>query len=129
MRMCFVSMMWINELHSVERQACTQQCIEQSEHQDADDNVDVRHLIARRSIVGRDVFSGKRVAYADTMQQIPHRCAYDTAPEKAAEDVARIVNAQVHARPAVDKRPHDQRHGQGTAPDEQAEEDGNAERV
>jgi len=55
--------------------------------------------------------------------------AHDEAPREAYEDVTGIVDTEVEARPAVDKRIDDKRHGEQPATDEPAEIDSDAERV
>ena len=62
-------------------------------------------------------------------EEEPYGHAHNATPEEADEDVARIVDSKIEARPAIQQRPQHHGHRQQTAAHKQGDEDGNAERV
>ena len=84
------------------------------------------YVATRGSVRGR---LSMQVAALDVMVKAVDGIADHSAPEESDGDVAREVDAEVEARPAVDKRPGDEQDGEEPLPHEQGEEEGDGEGV
>ena len=80
--------------------------------------------VLRRNIVG-----WSQRLFLNLVIEHPYASAHDGTPKQANKDVARIVDTQIHACPAVDERPDDEGDAEQSAPDEPEEEDGQTECV
>ena len=110
-------------------EACAEKSVDQQHEKHANHYIDVTTLIARNSILHGNKSHAARKAMLHPPIEIVDKSANNPTPKESAEYVAREVDAQIETCPAVDERPHDKDCGQQTATNEEAEENGNAERV
>ena len=97
-----------SELLYVKVVAGTQDGIDESVDEDADDHIDIDTLIAGRSVLLRDILAPHVPPTSNITIEQKNASADGAPPKQTYEDAARIMDPEVHARPAVDQRPKDQ---------------------
>lgn len=91
--------------------------------------VDVAVAVACRGVLRRHVVQFRIQPIVDfPIEEIDARADH-RAPDEADENVARIMHAEIHPRPAIQQRPRDKHRREQATSDEKGEKQGNRERV
>ena len=103
--------------------------VEQDDHDDGHENVDVVVVVACARILVGDVLDFWGYSAVQAMVHEVNHQPDDDAEQEPAKDVARVMNAQVKACPAIKQRPGKQRKGYHLAPYQKGEEHSECHRV